>query len=336
MSQYAYLSEVDPEYAAFRAANPTPDPDYSSVVDLKKRWIDLVQPNFAALYKARMRPDAKYSVADHKVPVDGGEIVVRVVIPETDDPKQTFPVLTWFYGGGWVFGNIDQDDWLLRVYSTELQVVTVNVEYRSAPEHTFPSPWDDGFAAVKWVASNAASISVSLDKGFIIGGMSAGGNLAATIAHLARDDPFFSDKPLTGSYLAIPAIVHGDAYPEKFKDQLLSMEQNKDAPNINRDFVRFCWDTVKASPEDPKMSPLLYPSHAGLPPTYFQICGLDILRDEGLLYERELRDVGNRTKLDVYPGLPHGFQVFSPTVSAAAKYEADTLVGLKWLLAGAK
>ncbi|KAI0053256.1 alpha/beta-hydrolase [Auriscalpium vulgare] len=289
-----------------------------------------------ALKNCSFVSDAKYSVTDHKVPVDGGEIVVRVVIPESDDPKQTFPVLTWLHGGGWALGNIDQDDWALRVWSTELQVVTVNVEFRSAPEHTFPIPWDDSYTALKWVASNAASISVSLDKGFLIGGMSAGGNLAATVAHLARDDPFFSDKPLTGSYLAIPVIVHADAYPEKFKDQLLSMEQNKDAPNLTRDSMRFYLDTVKAPPEDPKTSPLLYPSHAGLPPAYFQICGLDPLRDEGLLYERELRAAGTRTKLDVYPGVPHAFQVFSPTISAAAKYEADTLVGLKWLLAGAK
>ncbi|KAI0053263.1 hypothetical protein FA95DRAFT_1552779 [Auriscalpium vulgare] len=338
MSQYAHLSELDPEFAAAQAAKPHQGFDLSvGTLALKEVWKTVLQPaTYTALYKPRVRTDAKYSVKDHTVAVEGGEIIVRVVIPEPIEPTQTFPVLVWFHGGGWIFGDVDQDDYLLRIYSTELQIVTVNVDYRTAPEHTFPTPWNDSFTALRWVASNAVSISVSLDKGFIAGGWSAGGNLAATCAHRAREDYLFNDKPLTGTYLGFPVTVHIDGYPEKYKDQLLSMEQNKNSPTLTREAMRFTWDLLKAPPEDPLSSPLLYPSHAGLPPAYVQICGFDPLRDEGLLYERLLRDAGTATKLDVYPGVPHVFNVSNPGIKAATKFEADTLEGLKWLLAGGK
>ncbi|KAI0053262.1 hypothetical protein FA95DRAFT_1601282 [Auriscalpium vulgare] len=334
MSQHTHLSEVDPEFAAAQAAQPLQNFDFSlGLSALKEGWKKAGAQT--ALYKPRVRADARYSIEDHTIPVEGGEIIVRVVTPEPTELEQTFPVLVWFHGGGWIFGDVDQDDYLLRIYSTELQIVTVNVDYRTAPEYTFPTQWDDSFAALKWVASNATSISVSLDKGFVVGGLSAGGNLAATSTHRARDDSFFKDKPLTGTYLGYPVIVHMDAYPEKYKDQLLSMEQNKDAPMLTRDAMRFLWDTAKAPPEDPMSSPLLYPSH-GLPPAYIQVCGLDPVRDEGILYEHVLREVGIATRLDAYPGVPHVFNVSNPGIKAATKFEADTLEGLKWLLASTK
>ncbi|KAJ7805113.1 hypothetical protein B0H14DRAFT_2383090, partial [Mycena olivaceomarginata] len=85
-------------------------------------------------------------------------------------------------------------------------------------------------------------------------------------------------------------------------------------------------------PADPELSPLLA-DHNGLPPTHLQICGLDPLRDEGLLYERLLREQGILTRLDIYPGVPHGFSSMLPEMTATKKWDADLREGLKWVLA---
>ncbi|KAI0053261.1 alpha/beta-hydrolase [Auriscalpium vulgare] len=321
MAQYAHLSEPDPEFAAIAPSSLPPPPDLSAPAALQKHWIDTVQPTlWAPVYKSRLTEDAQYRVEDHKVPVDDGEIVVRVVTPGSNDLGETFPVIVWFHGGGWVLGNVDQDDYQLRLMSTELRAVTVNVDYRTAPEHPYPTPWDDSFAAVKWVATNAGAMAADLAKGFVLGGVSAGGNIAAVLAHRVRDDAFFARTPLTGQY----------------KSELLSEKQNDEAPCLNRALREFFQVQVKAPPHDPGFAPLLQPSHAGLPPAYLQICGLDPLRDEGLLYARVLREAGIAAKLDVYPGVPHCFNVWTPDIKLAVKYEADTMSGLKWLLTAGK
>ena len=114
-------------------------------------------------------------------------------------------------------------------------------------------------------------------------------------------------------------------------------------------------NVLKNDPTDPKASPLLFPSHTNLPPAVFQIAGLDLLRDEGILYDKVLREAGVKTKLHVcvlpfltdeiklkrlcfdrYPGVSHGFHTVYTEIKAAHQYEADFKAGLKWLLAGAK
>lgn len=84
-----------------------------------------------------------------------------------------------------------------------------------APEHPFPTAVDDCFAAVKFVASTPEKFSASTKKGFLVGGSSAGGRLAAVISHLARDDAFFNERPVTGQLLHIPGVVHHSVVPEK-------------------------------------------------------------------------------------------------------------------------
>ncbi|TFY78748.1 hypothetical protein EWM64_g5268 [Hericium alpestre] len=99
--------------------------------------------------------------------------------------------------------------------------------------------------------------------------------------------------------------------------------------------MKALYSFLGVSASSAEFSPLLAASHTGLPPATVYICGLDPLRDEGLLYERVLREAGVKTKLYVYPGLPHGFHVVLPQMKAAAKYNADVDEGIKWLLSGA-
>ncbi|TFY78747.1 hypothetical protein EWM64_g5269 [Hericium alpestre] len=250
MSQYAHLSEPDPEFVALQHILPgdriTVD---KNPVQLKEAFLKNGQPVVDMLTKGRVSPDSTYTVQDHKVPVNGGEILVRVTSPAKEG---TFPLLVWAHAG-----------------------------------------------ALKWAVSNADSLHASLDKGLLVGGQSAGAQMAAALALRARDDPFFKDHPLTGQILQIPTVVHPGAIPAKYEDQLLSMEQNKDAPILDARQHHAILTFLGVQATDTSFSPLLAASHAHLPPAVIQVCGLDPLRDEGFLYERILREAGTKTKLCV-------------------------------------
>ncbi|KAI0057882.1 hypothetical protein BV25DRAFT_1830628 [Artomyces pyxidatus] len=330
MSEYSSIP--DPEWAPIGATLPPMVYPNTESIAPHEEWLAVLRN----ISRPPLPDESKYRVQDHQVPVEGGKITVRVVIPNSGDADATYPLVVWLHGGGWVAGNLDQDDCLLRSLSIELQATTVNVDYRLAPQYPFPTGLNDSYAAFKWAASNVDRISASLTKGFIIGGQSAGGNLAAVVAHRAHADPFFQDKSLTGQYLSIPVTLHYEAYPEKYKSELRSWEDNRDQKILSADVMRRVYKCYQAPADDPEMSPALYPSHAGLPPAYIQVCGLDPLRDEGILYARLLREAGIPTRLDVYPGVPHGFQVVAPNIGLASKLKNDTYNGFRWLLAGGK
>ncbi|KAF9269815.1 hypothetical protein L218DRAFT_291499 [Marasmius fiardii PR-910] len=298
MAENLHLAEVDPEIADFIGSIPS--------LPLEESSLPAVRPIFSSAfdkkYEGLLPESSEYTVEDHDIDVGGGiSVRARSVVPaprDGEDPK-AFPLLFWIHGGGFVMGDLNMDDYMLRVVSVKLRISVVNCEYRLAPEHPWPAAVDDLAAALKYVASHPETFSSSLKKGFIIGGQSAGGNLAAVATWMARDDPFFKNTPVTGQLLQVPAVVHYQAVPEKYKSSLLSLEQNRDAPILNRESVDKFLEFYKPTPEDPRFSPLLLPSHKGLPPTFFQICGYDPLRDEGLLYEKVLKEADVPTKLEV-------------------------------------
>ncbi|KAI0061914.1 hypothetical protein BV25DRAFT_1947234 [Artomyces pyxidatus] len=326
----------DPEWAPIAATLPAQFDTSAEATVVQEQWITVTQPLLARNSKPLLPDDSKYRVEDHKVSVEGGEITVRVVIPNSGDAGETYPLVVWMHGGGWVLGDVNQDDFFLRLLSVELQATVVNVDYRLAPQFPFPTGLNDSYTAVKWAATNADKLSASIAKGFIVGGQSAGGNLTAVIAHRAHVDPFFQDKPLTGQHLSIPVTLHYEAYPEKYMCLLRSWEENKDAKILDTDSMRWFYKQYQGPADGPETSPALYPSHAGLPPAHIQVCGLDPLRDEGLLYERLLREAGTPTRLDIYPGVPHAFQMAAPRIALASKFLNDAFSGFRWLLAGGK
>ncbi|KAJ7244632.1 alpha/beta-hydrolase [Mycena haematopus] len=327
MSQYSHLSEPDPELPDIPPnTGPLPEDYVPSMRQLaaNMRADATLLPN-----------DSTYTVKNHKIAVDGGEIGIRTISPTpVADEGPEYPVLVYFHGGGWAIGDLDMDDFNLRILSVELRLAIVNVDYRLAPENPFPAGINDCYTAVKWTVDNCKAIRGSLNKGFIVGGMSAGGNLAAAVTHRSLKDPFFKKNSITGHVLQIPALVHPAAYLPEYATELLSYNQNKDAPILSKAVIEVFYRCLNGPPTDLDVSPLLA-DHAGLPPSYIQVCGLDPLRDEGLLYERLLREHGVRTKLDIYPGVPHGFHMFFHTMAATKKWEADLRAGLKWILAPA-
>ncbi|KAJ7110518.1 Alpha/Beta hydrolase protein [Mycena epipterygia] len=336
MSQYAHLSTPDPEFLDAWSKLPTAvtQPGPIEIATQRHYMTAVAVPQIKETLRPHLPPDSSYSVENRIIPVDGGEISIRCIqpVPRADETGG-FPILVWLHGGGWASGDLDIDDYHLRIISVDFRLSIVNVDYRLAPEHPFPAGLNDSYAALKWTATHAADISGSLAKGFLVGGASAGANYAAALAHRARDDPFFAERKLTGHILQVPMVLHPAAYPEELKPELLSIEQNKDAPVITRANIDFFLDCLRVDPSDPEFSSLLL-SHKNLSPAYIQVSGLDPLRDEGILYEKQLRESNVKTRLDVYPGVPHAFHVSFPQLAASQKWEADFRAGLGWLLSG--
>ncbi|KAJ7245220.1 Alpha/Beta hydrolase protein [Mycena rebaudengoi] len=335
MAQYAHLSTPDPEFLDLISKMPTPSdaPAAYTIESLRAQILKVIIPQAQAYHGPRLPSDTAYTVENHTVAVDGGEISVRCIQPTpVDGESDGFPILCWFHGGGWCFGTLDDDDFHLRALAVDLRISIVNVDYRLAPEQPFPTGLDDCYTALKWTISNAPKFRGSPVKGLIVGGASAGANLAAVLALRARDDPLFGPHKVTGQLLEIPALFYFKDYPDKYKSELLSIEQNKDAFGLTKGVLEYLADCLKAPPGHPDFSPLLHPSHANLPPAYIMVAGLDPLRDEGLLYERVLREAGVATRLNVYPGLPHPFHLMFPQMAASVKCEAEFRAGLRWLL----
>lgn len=135
----------------------------------------------------------------------------------------------------------------------------------------------------------------------------------------------------------IPFYIYHAAVPEKYKAEYRSWEQNKNAAILSQNACNLFVDNYVPNEKDrsdPLLSVLLWPTgHADLPPSYFQIAGLDPLRDEALIFERLMREEeGIKTKVDVYPGQPHGFFSVMPTMKASQKFVEDSIQGVKWLL----
>lgn len=237
-------------------------------------------------------------------------------------------------------GDLSDEDMNCRLWSRDLDAVCVNVEYRLAPEHTFPTGVNDAWDVVKWCAATASTSSDVLPadprKGFIVSGASAGGNLAAVMCQLARDEGL--DPPLTGQYLCVPALLWPDVVPSKWEKDYRSRSESTNDPvlKLNPEASKDLISALKPDTASPLFSPLLHPSLQGLPPAFFQLGGLDPLRDEGLIYERELRELGTETKMVVYDGYGHMFWTNWPGMKRSREFWVDMREGMRWLVEGSR
>ncbi|KAJ7580074.1 Alpha/Beta hydrolase protein [Mycena floridula] len=331
---HSHLSILDPEVAEIIAHMPKSEP-LTDVQDVQARRdaFNGAVVSVRAHQEAYLPPDSEYSVTEHTFQLDDKvQIPARCLKPNSSSEEQEFPLLFWVHGGGFFTGSMDLGDFYFRRLCVDLQIVIIQFDYRLAPEHPSPTGLNDSYATLKWAANSAKLFGASLQQGFILAGESAGAHYAATMAHRALDDPFFKANPITGQHLSIPTLIHPEAYPDQYKDSLRSLVENKDSLFVGADAVHSTYEYLGGSPTDPEVSPLLFPSLKGLPPTYLQVCGQDPFRDEGLLYERLLREQGVSTKIDIYPGVQHGFHYFFPKVKQAVKYDQDFRQGILWLL----
>jgi acetyl esterase len=235
------------------------------------------------------------AVTDHRAPVAGGEITVRVYSPSGPGPH---PALVYYHGGGWVIGDLYTHDGLCRSLSNAARCVVASVDYRLAPEAKYPVAVDDSYAALTWVVANAARLGID-PRRVAVGGDSAGANLATVMTLQARDRRG-------------PALVHQVLiYPVTDHDlNTRSYIENATGYVLTREGMRWFWDHYLAREtqgREPLASPLRAPSLAGLPPALVITAEYDPLRDEGEAYAARLRDAGVPVTVTRYAGMFHGF-----------------------------
>jgi acetyl esterase len=235
------------------------------------------------------------AVAEHKAPVKGGEIAVRVYSPGGAGPH---PALVFYHGGGWVIGDLYTHDGICRSITNAAGCIVASVEYRLAPEFRYPVAAEDSFAALRWVVDNAGQLGIDARR-VAVGGDSAGGNLAAVVALMARER---GGPALVQQTLIYPVTNYGLDTP--------SYHENATGYLLTREGMRWFWRHYLAREEqgkEPYASPLVAPSMAGLPPALVITAGCDPLRDEGEAYAARLRDAGVPVTLTRYEGIFHGF-----------------------------
>lgn len=212
---------------------------------------------------------------------DGHRDEILIVTPHTV-PTGGSPLIVLVFGGGFVVGAKEDVLPYAQVFSQKFGATVACVTYRRAPEHKFPTAPHDVWDCFESVIENAHTLGASPSAGFIIGGISAGGNLAAVTARRAVEQGI--TPPLTGEWLCIPAVMDEKTVPAEYESVWLSRGENANAIILNADamdYVRkyYQWDGTSVD-----WSPLAWPSPPkNVPRTFFQVCGQDPLRDDGLI-----------------------------------------------------
>jgi len=332
-SPFAQYSIGDPEYEELAKTLPGPLPVPRPAIQEQRIYL-------TRFTRARLEkdpgPQEGLTVRERKIEANSTEILIRTYVPEPEPSTATgqlYPLLVWLHGGGFCTGDLDTNDDLCRSLCVENRVSVVNVDYRLAPEFPFPAGIYDSFDALKWAIKNAKELSADPELGVIVAGNSSGANYAIALTLLARDDEFFKSNPITGQLALIPTTCAPAATPAKWADQLKSRTDLYDAPGLDKHAIKQYTDSYAPAtgpqPFNPLVSPLLAETHVGLPPTYFQIAGIDPLRDEGLVYEKVLKASGVPTRIDIYPGVPHGFMRLP--IKASEKHREDLRNAIDWL-----
>ncbi|KFY25297.1 hypothetical protein V491_01824 [Pseudogymnoascus sp. VKM F-3775] len=267
-------------------------------------------------------------VEDIYIPMrDGYKNTSRVWWPSGATGQE--PLVVWYHGGGFCLGDAAFEEEVCQRLCRGLNAVLVSVNYRLAPDDPFPTSINDCWDSLQWIASHSRELRANRKSGFIISGSSAGGNICAVLSHLARD----ADQiHITGVYLGMPIVVHPRAVPEIHQASYRSYEENRDAACLSQADLELVINAYNPDPKSPLYSALLWPSgHADLTPTYFQVGEFDVVRDDGIIYERVLREAGVKTKIDTYP-VPHAFQGVFPELPIVKRYNDDMVAGIRWLL----
>ena len=296
-------------------------------------------------------PAERMSVVDARVQYDGflpllsgrsavvGEIVDRIIPgPMTGDrasglrlrlyrPAGTvarlLPTILYLHGGGWTVGSVDGSDLICRSLCARSGCILAAVDYRLAPEHKFPAAIDDGLAAYRWLQAEAAGLGIDAAR-IVVAGDSAGGNLAAVLAQLLRDEAL----PPCLQWLIYPVTdlaCDGASYASCGEGFLLT--------RAAMEWARGHYLTDLAQIDDPRASPLKAADLSGVAPALVYTAGFDPLRDDGRAYAERLSAAGVKTVYREFDSLIHGFAGMGGAVHGAARAMDDMVTGLRHELA---
>jgi acetyl esterase len=238
---------------------------------------------------------ALHKVEDVRVKVaDGSSLRIRLLAPGAE-PKG---VIAYFHGGGWVLGEIEQFETLAAKIALASGCTVALVDYRLAPEYPFPIPVEDSYTALEWIDANLVAIA-GRRVPLIVGGDSAGANLATVAARRARDN----NGPRIAAQVLVYPVTDCDLENASYMDPQCQAL-------LSRESMVWFWDAYIAAASDrrhPDASPLHASSLAGLPPALVLTAECDPLRDEGEAYAAALIKAGVAVEFKRYDGQMHGF-----------------------------
>jgi acetyl esterase len=276
----------------------------------------------AARLVSNPEPPELESVQPLAIPAPHGAIAARIYTPKklrkTDGLA---PCLVFFHGGGWVIGDLETHDVVCRKLAQEGELIVISVDYRLAPEHKFPVAVDDAITSTKWIAANAGKLGIDASR-LMVGGDSAGGNLAAVVSLAARDG---NGPKIAGQVLIYPATDFSMKHPSHSEPETSILLTH----SVIRWFSNHYLDGADIN--DWRASPARAKTLAGLPPAYVLTAGADPLRDEGDEYAKRLKEAGVAVTYRHFPGQFHGFFTMGKLLQQANVAASEIGVWLKAL-----
>jgi acetyl esterase len=253
-------------------------------------------------------------ITDRTIPVGpAGEVSIRIIRPK--GARGVLPVIMYFHGGGWILGDKDTHDRLIREIASGARATLVFVNYTPSPEARYPVPIEEAYAATKWVAENGSEIHVDSSRLAVVGD-SVGGNMTAAVTLLAKER---GGPDIKCQMLFYPVTDAGFDTP--------SYEQFAEGYFLTRDSMKWFWDAYAPNEADrhhPTASPLRasIDELRGLPPALIITDECDVLRDEGEAYARRLTEAGVRVTATRHLGITHDFMMLNALADTPAVREA--------------
>jgi acetyl esterase len=309
---------LDPDAAAvFKAFQEAGRPPYENGSPAEARELYL---------KARLvtnpEPPEIESTKALTIPSPAGMIPARIYTPKTLRKFDGMaPALVFFHGGGWVIGNLDSHDVVCRTLAHEGELIVISVDYRLSPEHKFPAAVEDAIAATAWISNNALALDIDGTR-LMVGGDSAGGNLAAVVAIHARDS---GGPKLAGQVLIYPGTDFRMTHPSHSEPETSILLTHSVIKWFKNHYLG------DADINDWRASPARAKTLAGLPPAYVLTAGGDPLRDEGDEYAARLKAANVPVTHRHFPGQFHGFFTMGKLLQQANLAVTDIATWLKAL-----
>jgi acetyl esterase len=310
-------------------ARPEIDPAMKAVLDafpLTFTAADGVEVARARLRQLQAPPEMLPDLRTENLIINHGDLIdipVRIYWPPVTEHRD-LPVVVFYHGGGFALGDLDTHDPVARAHAVGAEAIVVSVDYRLAPEHPFPAGVDDCWAALQWAADHAGELGGDPNR-IAVAGDSAGANLAAVMAHLARDN---GGPELAFQLLWYPTVTANLSLP--------SFIENADAPILDRNVIDafLAWYIPGVDISDHTALPAtISPANAadfrGLAPAYIGTAEHDPLRDDGAHYAELLNAAGVPAELSNEPTLVHGYVSFALLIPAAAEATKRGLAALK-------
>ncbi|MET1074494.1 MAG: alpha/beta hydrolase [Umezawaea sp.] len=306
---------LDPEIAEALApmAGVTP-PAVGDIAARRAFW----EPVIGAAGTAQPIP-ADVTTSDHQVTADDGARIKVRWYAKRGAPQG--PAVLFFHGGGYIFGHVDLFDGPVSRYVSASGVPMLSVEYRRAPEHPFPTPLEDAYAALRWLHDQASELGVDPDRIGVMGD-SAGGGLAAALTILTRDR---GGPGIARQVLIMPMLDDRTTTPDPHVEPyaLWSYDDSRTAwPALLGD--------AAGGPDVPATAaPARLADATGLPPAYIEVGQLDVFRDEDTAYATKLSRAGVQVEFHLHPGAPHEFDSIAFDSDVARRAIADRVRVLK-------